>query len=235
LKAAGFSAAELKAAKFLASDLKEAGFTLMQLKQARFKVHFARSEHRRRSGPPFRLPTPDARTPHASAPVCCGQASEVRQANYPASDPIAVGYTFAELKEGGYPAAELLRACTAASRTLPAIALLCFSHVWTRALLAMQAAGYSAAELVALRYTLAEICAGGYAFRDLLDLGIELSDLIVAGFTLSAAELSLLEPEPPSVGSNLSLESTKSTFWGGQPTVSVRLRLQVHHGPTEVQ
>ena len=68
------------------------------------------------------------------------RAADLREAGYPACEPIAVGYSFAELKAGGYPPAELLRA-----------------------------AGYSAEELVALRYTLRELRYGGYALAEVKD------------------------------------------------------------------
>ena len=140
------------------------------------------------------------------------KASELREAHYPATEPIAVGYTFAELKEGGYPAAELLRA-----------------------------AGYSAAELLALRYTLAEVREGGFTFDDIRHLGFPAAELVAAGFRLSAAELALLDvgskgselPKTiriPKVHAALDcIPVVESTGWFGSKkttSISVRVRLE---------
>ena len=76
-----------------------------------------------------------------------------------------MGYSFAEMKEGGYPPVDLLRV-----------------------------AGYSAEELVAMQYSLAELYASGYSFEEVGQLGcFTEEELAAAGYVLTDPDKKQLE------------------------------------------
>jgi len=164
LKASGFHAKDLREAKFRAADLKSAGFSVLELKE----VHHTAAEMKHAGYSALELKAArykaaelrDAGYTLMDLKRAGFKAGDLREARYPASEPILAGYSFAELKAGGYPATELLRA-----------------------------AGYSAAELMTLRYTLHDLIEGGFGADDLVPLGISLEQMQQIGYQPSDDDL----------------------------------------------
>ena len=77
-----------------------------------------------------------------------------------APEALAAGYSYTELKLGGYPVSELLHAC-----------------------------GHSAAELQAMGYGLRDLAVAGYAAEELEALGLSFRQLMGAGFRATHDEL----------------------------------------------